>query len=185
MRIRSNTGKGFAEYGVVAMSCDQDDEDFLIEDEELRPNVESSMTLKLARVGLFEGILSYCKGNKIPSLWFRFESCKRMLEISDADENHEIKWYLRVEEQSLHNLDSHMQFDCKTLSCAISLLPNDSELQIKFYPDFMLLDVPEKEKIFTIKLNAKGSAWIDDLPRIFVSFFGRPLSYNKYYYNKR
>jgi len=63
-----------------------------------------------------------------------------------------------VEEQSLHNLDSHMQFDSKTLSCAMSLLPNDSELQIKFYPDFMLLDVPEKEKIFTIKLNAKGSA---------------------------
>ena len=56
----------------------------------------------------------------------------------------------------MHNIDSHMEFDSKTLACALNLLPNDSELLLKFYGDFMLLDVPEKEKTFTIKLNAKA-----------------------------
>jgi hypothetical protein len=48
-----------------------------------------------------------------------------------------------------------MEVNCKMLACALNLLPNDSELIITFYEGFMLLDVPEKEKTFTIRLNAK------------------------------
>ena len=49
-----------------------------------------------------------------------------------------------------------MELDCKILNCALNLLPNDSELIMIFYPNFLLLDVPEKEKSFTIKLNSRS-----------------------------
>jgi hypothetical protein len=49
-----------------------------------------------------------------------------------------------------------MAFHSKGLACALNLLPNDSELLLTLYDSFMLLDVPEKEKTFTIRLNAKS-----------------------------
>lgn len=54
-----------------------------------------------------------------------------------------------------HAFNSQLEFNSKTLNCAINLLPNDSELILTFYSNFILLDVPEKEKTFTIRLNAK------------------------------
>ena len=50
-----------------------------------------------------------------------------------------------------------MEFESKSLMCALNLLPNDSELIIKFYQEFIMLDIPEKEKCFAIKLSAKKS----------------------------
>ena len=113
------------------------------------------MELRLAKVGLFEGILSYAKASKLNVLWFRFQSCKKMLEVTDKPENHEMRWFLKVEESRLFNFDRHMPFHFKALACALNLLPNDSELILTFYDNFVLLDVPEKEKTFTIRLNTK------------------------------
>lgn len=41
------------------------------------------MEVRLARVGIFEGILSYAKACKLSTLWFRFDSVKKMLEVTD------------------------------------------------------------------------------------------------------
>ena len=80
----------------------------------------------MARVGLFEGILSYSRGCKLGTIWFRFESVKKMLEVTDREENYEIKWMLKVEEFVLNKYFRPMELDCKTLNCALNLLPNDS-----------------------------------------------------------
>jgi hypothetical protein len=55
------------------------------------------MKIKLGKVGLFEGILSYAKGCKLDTLWFRFDSHKKMLEVTDKADNGEIRWLLKVE----------------------------------------------------------------------------------------
>jgi len=67
----------------VPLNCDEDDEEFLINEEDLRPQGSSSMEVRLARVGIFEGILSYAKACKLSTLWFRFDSVKKMLEVTD------------------------------------------------------------------------------------------------------
>ena len=54
------------------------------------------------------------------------------------------------------NFDRHMEFHSKTLACALNLLPKDSELILTFYSSFVILDVPEKERNFTIKLTGKN-----------------------------
>lgn len=100
-------------------------------------------------------MLSYAKGCKLASLWFRYESCRKMLEVADKREQPEISWLLRLEEQPRVTLAVEMELNCKMLACALNLLPNDSPLILTLYPGFLLLDVPEKEKNFTIRLNAK------------------------------
>lgn len=84
--LKSTTGKGCTEFVTIPMSCNQDDEDFVFEKDDLRPRENKCMEIKLAKVGLFEGILSYCRGCKLESLWFRFESVKNMLMVTDKAE---------------------------------------------------------------------------------------------------
>ena len=48
-----------------------------------------------------------------------------------------------------------MEINSKILECALNLLPKDNSLILTFYSTFMLLDVPESERYFTIKLNSK------------------------------
>lgn len=76
--------------------------------------------------------------------------------MTDKTEKPEIIWFLKVEESKLFNFDRHMEFHSKTLACALNLLPNDSELILTFYSSFVLLDVPEKERNFTIKISSKS-----------------------------
>lgn len=92
----------------IPLRCDEDDEDVLIQEKELRPEGASSMRLTLGRVGMFECILSYVKGCKLASLWFRFDSVRKMLEVTDKAEKEEIKWLLKVEDSKLLNFDRHM-----------------------------------------------------------------------------
>lgn len=67
-----------------------------------------------------------------------------MLEITDKEENYDIKWLLKVEDFKLSKKHNPMQLDFKILNCALNLLPNDSELTLTFFHNFMLLNVPEK-----------------------------------------
>lgn len=41
------------------------------------------MEMRLGKVGYFEGILSYAKGCKLNSLWLRFDSVGKRLEVAD------------------------------------------------------------------------------------------------------
>jgi len=41
------------------------------------------------------------------------------------------------------------------LGCALNLLPKDEQLILTFYSTSLLLDVPNKEKNYVIKINAK------------------------------
>jgi hypothetical protein len=52
--------------------------------------------VRLAKVGMLESVLSYAKGCKLGSLWFRYESRNKALEVTDKKEKHEISWQLKL-----------------------------------------------------------------------------------------
>jgi hypothetical protein len=55
----------------------------------------------------------------------RYDSVNQKLEVTDMREREEIKWLVRVEGVERHAFNSQLEFDCRTLNCAINLLPND------------------------------------------------------------
>lgn len=151
-------GLGMTQFVGQSLNCDEDDEEYVISEEDLRPQEEQVhfMELKFSRVGVFECIMRYAKAVKLTSLWLRYDSVSHRLEVADRQENEEIRWLLRVEEVGRNTLNSQQEFHFKSFSCAMNLLPNDSPLKLTFYPKFMLIEVLEREKtFFTIRLNAK------------------------------
>ena len=49
-------------------------------------------------------------------------------------------------------LNGAMEFDSKTFDCAINLLPKESELSLTFYPNFMIIEVPQEKREYAIKI---------------------------------
>ena len=77
------SGKGGrTAFKVLGVHCDEDDEDFLFDEKTLRPE-GSSLELRLAKVEMMEGVVSYAKACKLPSLWFRYDSIRKALRIAD------------------------------------------------------------------------------------------------------
>ncbi len=154
-------GLGMTQFLGLGLSCDADDEEFVIGEEDLRPQEgeDNFMELKFSRVGIFECILRYAKAVKLGSLWLRYDSVSQRLEVTDRKEGEEIRWLLRVEEVGRSTLNIQHELNFKSFSCAMNLLPNDSPLKLTFYPGFMLIEVLERERtFFTIKLSAKENS---------------------------
>ena len=109
----------------------------------------------MGKVSYLKNIVDFFITWNIDRISIQFQSQEKMLEVTSKADHAPVTWEVKVEEFNLKNFDSEMEFDSKALECALSLLPNDNELNITFYESFMLLDIPSKEKTFTIKISSK------------------------------
>lgn len=154
MSIVYQSQKGKTQFNAIPLHCDEDDTDFLIKAEQIRPH-EASLQMRLAKVGMLDSVSSHAKGCKLPSLWFRYDSVGRVLVVTDKKEDPEMVCQMKLQDVRQNMMLNYMEIDSKILECALNLLPKDNELILTFYSTFLLLDVPQNERYFTIKLNSK------------------------------
>ena len=153
LALEGGTNPGDILFKVSAINTNDDDEERLVSPEDLRSE-NQCLELSVNRVGILDGILRFSKSTRLRRLWFRFDTVRQRLEVTDAKEDGEMKISFGVKEVRKVALFAEMQFDPKMIDCAINLLPKESELVLAFYPNSLLIDVPERQKLFSIRINS-------------------------------